>query len=98
MALTKRKESYYVELRVVDNGKALELAPGLLGAKLKRWKVGCTNKTTAKQHEAIIKSKLLSGTILSERVQGFNTTLGQWSEVYKGIEEVRVIRTYRERC
>ena len=37
---TKRKESYYVELRVGDNRKPLELAPGLLGAKLKRWKVG----------------------------------------------------------
>ncbi len=98
MGLTKRKDSYYVEFRVIDNGKALELASGVQGAKLKRWKVGCTNKTMAKQHEAILKSKLLSGTIPSDRVQGSSTTLGQWAEVYKVIEEVLAIRTYRERC
>ena len=98
MGLTKRKDSYYVEFRVLDNGKVLELAPGVQGAKLKRWKVGCTNRTTAKQQEAIIKTKLLSGTIPSDRVQGSSTTLGQWAEVYKAIEEVRAIRTYRERC
>ncbi len=87
MGLTKRKDSFYVEFRVIDNGKALELAPGVQGAKLKRWKVGCTNRTTAKQHEAILKSKLLSGTIPSDRVHCPSTTFGQWAEVYKAIEQ-----------
>jgi integrase len=98
MGLTRRADSYYVGFRVLDNGKALELAGGVQGAKLKRWKVGCTNKTTAKQHEAIIKSKLLSGTVASDRAQHTSMTLGQWSQVYTAIEEVRAIRTYRERC
>jgi integrase len=98
MGLTKRKDSYYVEFRVLDTGKALTLASGVPGAKLKRWKVGCTNKTTAKHHEALIKSKLLAGTMLSERVQVSSMTLGQWAHVYTTIEEVRAIRTYRERC
>jgi integrase len=76
----------------------MTLASGVPGAKLKRWKVGCTNKTTAKQHEALIRSKLLSGTLSSERVQDSSMTLGQWAGVYTAIEEVRAIRTYRERC
>ena len=98
MGLTKRKDSYYVEFRIVDNGKTLQLAPGVQGAKLKRWKVGCTNKTTAKQQEAIIKTGLLSGTLLSERAQHLSMTLGAWAEVYKKIEDVQRIRSYRERC
>lgn len=31
MGLTKRKDSYYVEFRIVDNGKTLQLAPGVQG-------------------------------------------------------------------
>lgn len=98
MGLTKRKDSYYVEFRVLDNGKVLTLASGIYGAKLKRWKVGSTNKTTAKQQEAIIKTKLLSGTMSSDHVHHLTLTLGQWAEVYKKIEDVQRIRSYRERC
>lgn len=98
MGLTKRKDSYYVEFPVLDDGKRLHLAVGVEGAKLKRWKVGCTNKTMAKQQEAIIKTKLLSGTMPSDLVQHARMTLGQWAEVYKTIEDVQRIRTYRERC
>ncbi len=98
MGLTKRKDSYYVEFRVIDDGKRLHLAAGVQGAKLKRWKVGCTNKTTAKQQEAIIKTQLLSGTLLSERAQHLSMTLGAWGDVYKQIEDVQRIRSYRERC
>jgi hypothetical protein len=40
MGLTKRKDSYYVEFPVLDDGKVLKLARGIKGARLKRWKVG----------------------------------------------------------
>lgn len=98
MGLTKRNDSYYVEFRVLDDGKTLSLASGIQGAKLKRWKVGCTNKTVAKQQEAIIRTKLLAGTMVSERVQQTVLTLGEWAEEYKAIEEVTRLRSYKERC
>jgi hypothetical protein len=39
MGLTKRADSYYVEFRVIDSpsGHTLQLAPGVAGAKKKRW-------------------------------------------------------------
>ena len=40
MGLTKRRDSYYVEFRVLDDGKTLRLATSVAGARLKRWKVG----------------------------------------------------------
>jgi len=98
MGLTKRNDSYYVEFHVLDDGKTLSLASGIQGAKLKRWKVGCVNKTVAKQQEAIIKTKLLAGTMVSERAQSTVMTLGQWAEEYKAIEEVVRLRSYKERC
>ncbi len=70
MGLTKRKDSYYVEFSVLDDGKTLLLARGVPGAKLKRWKVSSTNRTIAKQQEALIKTELMKGTIKSEHVQG----------------------------
>ena len=36
MGLTKRKDGYYVEFRVLDDGKTLALASGIQGAKLTR--------------------------------------------------------------
>jgi len=98
MGLTKRKDSWYVEFHVLDNGKMLSLASGVQGAKLKRWKVGCTNKTKAKEQEAIIKAKLLAGSMESERAQFNLVTLGRWAEEYKAIEEVSRLRSYKERC
>ena len=62
MGLTKRKDSYYVEFRVLDDGETLSPATGG-GGQLKRWKVGCVNKMVAKQQEAIIRTQLLSGQI-----------------------------------
>ena len=62
MGLTKRKDSYYVEFPVMDDGKLLTLAQGG-GGRLKRWKVGSLNKTVAKQQEAIYKTDLMKGTI-----------------------------------
>ena len=70
MGLTKRKDSFYVEFPVLDDGKTLTLARGVAGAKLKRWRVGCLNKEIAKNQEALIKADLLKGTIKSERQTG----------------------------
>ena len=98
MGLTRRKDSYYVEFRVLDNGETLSLASGIYGAKLKRWKVGSLNKTVAKQQEAIMKTKLLSGAMPSERAQDTMMTLGHWAKEYKAIEEVTRLRSYKERC
>jgi integrase len=98
VGLNKRKDGYYVEFRVLDDGKTLSLASGAQGAKLKRWKVGCANKTIAQQQAAIIKTKLLSGAMPSERVHKTVMTLGQWAEEYKAIDEVTRLRSYKERC
>ena len=54
----------------MDDGKHLSLARGVAGARLKRWKVGSTNRTIAKQQEALIKTELMKGVIKSEHVQG----------------------------
>jgi integrase len=70
MGLTRRTDSYYVEFSVLDDGKTLLLARGVPGAKLKRWKVSSTNRTIAKQQEALIKTELMKGTIKSAHVQG----------------------------
>ena len=49
MGLTKRKDGWYVEFPVIDDGKVLQLARGTPGAKWKRWKTLTINKTVAKQ-------------------------------------------------
>jgi hypothetical protein len=90
--------SYYVEFFVLDDGERLKLTTRIPGAKLRRWKVGCDNKTIARQQEAVIKTQLLAGAVLSERVQQTMMTLGQWAEEYQAIEEVIRLRSYKERC
>jgi integrase len=65
MGLTKRKDGWYVEFPVVDDGKVLSLARGIPGSKLKRWKTLTPNKTMAKQQEAKIKTDLMMGRIKS---------------------------------
>ncbi len=67
MGLTKRKDGYYVEFPVMDDGKALTLARGTPGAKIKRWKVGSNNRTQAKQQEAMIKTDLMKGLMKSNQ-------------------------------
>ncbi len=69
MGLTKRKDGWYVQFPVVDDGKVLSLARGTPGAKLKRWKTSTTNKTVAKQQEAKIKTDLMMGKIKSDTCQ-----------------------------
>ena len=97
MGLTKRKDSYYVEFLVIDDGKRLGLAPPGRG-KLKRWKVGSRNQRSAKDQEAVIKTRLLSGQMLSpsaERAQA--VTFREWAETYLNLEEVRKLTTYEDR-
>ena len=98
MGLTRRKEGYYVEFRVVDEGQTLRMAQGIFEGKLKRWKTSTTNKTVAKQQEAKIKTDLMMGKILSDRVQSTRVTFAHWAKEYVEIEEVRRLRSYRERC
>ena len=61
MGLTKRKGTYYVEFRVVQERGHLTLAQIGQGT-MKRWKVGSLNKECARNQEALIKTRLLAGT------------------------------------
>ena len=69
MGLTKRKDGWYVEFPVIDDGKVLTLARGTPGSKLKRWKTLTPNKTMAKQQEAMIKTGLMKGEMKSAKCQ-----------------------------
>jgi integrase len=97
MGLTRRKDSYYVEFPVLDDGKHLRIAPPGSG-KLKRWRVGSCNQRSARDQEACIKTKLLAGQMLSpsaERAQV--VTFRDWAATYLGLEEVRKLTTYADR-
>lgn len=95
MGLTKRKDSFYVEFRVRDNGTTLALAPSGAGGKLKRWKVGSLNRTLAKQHEALIKTDLLKGLVRSDQAKPI--TFQEWGATYLALEEVRRLRSLKDR-
>jgi integrase len=95
MGLTRRKDSYYVEFPVFDDGKTLTLANGIVGARLKRWKVGCLNRTTAKQHEALLKADLMKGLVKSSHAR--TITFKEWAEAYLDLEEVKRLRSYKTR-
>jgi len=95
MGLTKRKDSYYVEFRVLDNGKTLSLAQGIARAKLKRWKVGSLNRTIAKHQEALIKTDLMKGVVKSSQVQII--TFKEWGEMYLNLDDVKRLRSYKDR-
>jgi integrase len=94
MGLTKRKDSYYVEFRVLDDGKKLTLARGPEG-RLKRWKVGSVNRTIAKQQEAIIKTDLMKGILKSN--EALPVLFKDWGERYLMLEEIRSLHSYKER-
>ncbi|MDA2909796.1 tyrosine-type recombinase/integrase [Nitrospiraceae bacterium AH_259_D15_M11_P09] len=96
MGLTKRKDSYYVEFPVLDDGKTLTLARGVAGAKLKRWKTGTTNRTMAKQQETLIKTDLMKGIVKSDMAVKC-PTFAEWAYTYLGLEEVRSLSTYQDR-
>jgi len=97
MGLTKRPDSYYVAFRVLtsEDGKTLRLAPGVPGARLKRWKVGTLNKTAARDMEAAIKTNLLLGKIVTEEARPM--LFCEWAKQYLNLEEVKGLRTYRDR-
>ena len=94
MGLTKRKDGYYVEFRVIDDGEALTLAVGG-GGQLKRWKVGSLNKTMARQHEAVLKTQLLTGQMPSPgKARPQSVTFRQWGKQYLALEPVKKLRGY----
>ena len=95
MGLTKRKDGWYVEFRVVDDDKVLSLSPGGAIGRMKRWKTGTDNKTMARQQEAMIKTDLMKGKITSERSK--SATFSQWAETYLQLEEVKSLRSYKDR-
>ena len=97
MGLTRRKDSYYVEFHVFDDGKHLRIAPPGAG-KLKRWKVGSRNQRSAKDQEAVIRTRLLGGQMFSPSVERAEAiTFREWAETYLGLEEIRKLTTYEDR-
>lgn len=97
MGLTRRHDSFYVEFHVFDDGKQLRLAPPGAG-RLKRWKVGSRNQRSARDQEAVIKTRLLAGQMLSpsaERAQA--VTFREWADTYLSLEEIRKLNTYEDR-
>jgi integrase len=65
MGLTKRPDGYYVEMRVIDDGKTLRRATKEQGGKLKRWKVGGGNREAAHNYEAKLRAELNLGLLKS---------------------------------
>jgi integrase len=95
MGLTKRKDSYYVEFRVIDDGRFLTLPSNTYEGRLKRWKVGSLNRTQAKQQEVLLKTELMKGLIRSDR--NIPVTFNQWADAYLKLEDVRALATYQDR-
>ena len=96
MGLTKRKDGYYVEFRVLDDGKTLTLARGVPGAKLKRWKTGTTNRTLAKQQETLIQANLMKELVKSEQVQG-PIAFGAVTEAYLAVSRIQAQANYERK-
>ena len=98
MGLTKRPDSYYVEFRVIDSedGKSLVLASGVPGARKKRWKAGCLNKTIAREMESIIRTRLLLGQEKSEQAKP--VLFKDWAKSYLELQEVKALRSFVGRC
>ena len=88
MGLTKRKDGWYVEFPVIDDGKVLTLARGTPGARVKRWKTGTNNKTMADDQATMIKNDLMKGMIVSERVKG-PVTFKALAEAYLAFPDVK---------
>src|SRR5262249_38009305 len=96
MGLTKWRERWYVEFRVIDDGNTFTLARGVSGAKLKRWKVCSLNKTVAKQQEALIKTDLMKGIVKSDQVQG-PMTFKALAEAYLALPRVKEQANYERK-
>jgi len=93
MGLTKRKDGWYIEFRVVDDGHTLKLAEGVAGAKWKRWKTGTVNKTLARQQEALRRTELLKGIVKSPKLPP-QMTFKAWAEKYLELPEITGLRSY----
>ncbi|MCA9469504.1 MAG: site-specific integrase [Nitrospira sp.] len=93
MGLTKRKDGWYVEFPVVDDGKVLQLARGTPGAKVKRWKTSTANKTLAGQQEAKIKTDLMMGKLKSAHGPG-QLSFKALAKTYLEASTVTCQRTY----
>ena len=94
MGLTKRKDGWYVEFPVLDDGKVLTLARATPGARIKRWKTGASNKTVAKEQEALIKTDLMKELVKSERVHG-PMTFRALADAYLSSPDIRRQATYK---
>src|SRR5262249_43947899 len=64
--------------------------------KLKRWKVGSTNRTIAKQQEAIIMTNLMKGIVKSKQVQG-PMTFKALAEAYLALPRVKAQANYERK-
>src|SRR5213593_4092365 len=95
MGLTRRKDGYYVEFPVLDDGKTMTLARGIPGARIKRWKTGTANRTLAKQQEALIKTDLMKGIVKSDKGPS-PMTFRAWAEQYLALQEVKDLRSYQD--
>ncbi len=92
MGLTRRKDTYYVEFRVIDDGRVLSPAPSGTG-KLKRWKA-CGNKAEARKQEAVIKTSLMTGQVLSlSAVKAKRIMFSEWADAYLNLEQVKALRS-----
>ncbi len=96
MGLTKRKDGYYVEFPVLDDGKVLSLAPKGMPAKIKRWKAG-VRMDMAKNLESTIRVDLRMGRINSKKTQNKTKTFAQWGKEYLNLPEVKALKSYRDR-
>ncbi len=93
MGLTKRKDGWYVEFRVLDDGKTLKLAEGIAGGRIKRWKTHTTNLTEAKKQEGIRNTDLLKGIVKSDKLPP-PMTFRAWAEKYLEIPAIKNLRSY----
>ncbi|MDA2911571.1 site-specific integrase [Nitrospiraceae bacterium AH_259_D15_M11_P09] len=93
MGLTRRRDGYYVEFRVLDDGETLKLAEGIAGSRLRRWKTHSTNRTIAKQQEAIRKTELMKGIVKSDKLPP-PMTFRAWAGQYLELDNIKRLRSY----
>ena len=63
--------------------------------KKKRWKVGCLNKTIAREMEAAIKTRLLLGHEKTEQAKPI--LFKEWATAYLALESIKTLRSYQDR-
>jgi integrase len=89
-----------VEFFVREEGNTRRLSTKGEGAKLKRWRVGCENKTIARQHEALIKGQLLQGQMIEvDRVVqtlSLQRYVDRWLGGAKGVLAVKTHSNYSQ--